>query len=143
MRSLSCLQRLPMAAVLASCAGLAFAQATPPRIDLGQIEYQNQCAVCHGRDGKGNGPYVELLRRSPPDLTLMARRNGGVFPLSQVYEVIDGAGAGHGGREMPIWGRAYSMQAADYYGDMPYDSAAVVRGRILALAEYLNRLQQR
>jgi hypothetical protein len=73
----------------------------------------------------------------------MARRNGGVFPLAQVFEVIDGAGPGHGSREMPIWGTEYSVRAAEYYMDVPYDSAAFVRARILAVAEYLNRLQAR
>jgi hypothetical protein len=55
--------------------------------------------------------------------------------------VIEGAGAGHGTRDMPIWGQEYSVQAASYYVDVPYDQQAYVRGRILALAEYLNRLQ--
>lgn len=119
----------------------ATAMAQQPKVDLGKREYDNNCAVCHGRDGKGNGPYVELLRRSPPDLTTMSKRNGGVFPVSRSYEVIEGAGAGHGTRDMPIWGMDYSVKAAEYYVDVPYDSQAYVRGRILSLIEYLNRLQ--
>jgi len=42
---------------------------------------------------------------------------------------------------MAIWGRAYNIKAAEYYVDVPYDQEAWVRSRILALAEYLNRLQ--
>ena len=127
----------------ATFAHAALAQASPPRVDLGKREFDNNCAACHGRDGRGNGPFVEFLRKPPPDLTLLSRRNGGVFPLPQVFDVIEGAGPGHGGRDMPIWGMEYSVRAAEYYVDMPYDSAAYVRARILALAEYLNRLQAR
>ncbi len=111
------------------------------RVDLGKREYDTNCAACHGVDGKGNGVYVEFLKRSPPDLTTMAKRNGGVFPLARAYEVIEGAGPGHGTREMPIWGKDYSVKAAEYYVDVPYNQEAVVRARILALAEYLSRLQ--
>ncbi len=125
------------AAALFACAGVLAQQ----KMDLGKREYDNNCAVCHGRDGKGNGPYVELLKRSPPDLTTMAKRNGGVFPVAKSYEVIEGAGPGHGTRDMPIWGMDYSVKAAEYYVDVPYDREAFVRGRILSLIEYLNRLQ--
>ena len=129
--------------LFATLAQVAAAQTAPARVDLGKREFDNNCAACHGSSGKGNGPYAELLRKSPPDLTMMAKRNGGVFPLAQVFEVIDGAGPGHGSREMPIWGTEYSVRAAEYYMDVPYDSAAFVRARILAVAEYLNRLQAR
>jgi mono/diheme cytochrome c family protein len=111
------------------------------RVDVGKREYDNNCAVCHGANGKGGGPYVELLKRSPPDLTTLAKANGGIFPVNRAYEVIEGAGAGHGTRDMPIWGKAYSIKAAEYYIDVPYNQEAFVRSRILALIEYLNRLQ--
>lgn len=128
--------------VLTGLCGTAAAQApSAQRVDIGKREFDNNCAVCHGRDGKGGGPYVDLLRRSPPDLTTMTKRNGGVFPLSKAYEVIEGAGVGHGTRDMPIWGQEYNVKAAEYYVDVPYNSEAYVRSRILALAEYLNRLQ--
>ena len=119
------------------CTGTAAQQ----KVDMGKREFDSNCAACHGGDGKGNGPYVEWLKRSPPDLTTMAKRNGGVFPVARTYEVIDGAGPGHGGRDMPIWGTDYSIKAAEYYMEMPYDREAFVRGRILSVIEYLNRLQ--
>jgi mono/diheme cytochrome c family protein len=111
------------------------------RTDVGKREYDNNCLVCHGKEGKGNGPYGELLKRSPPDLTTMAKRNGGVFPVSMTYDTIEGAGAGHGTRDMPIWGQAYNVKAAEYYVDVPYNPEAFVRARILALIDYLSRLQ--
>jgi len=130
-------RRALVAALALASAGVMAQQ----RVDMGKREYDNNCAACHGSSGKGNGPYAELLRKSPPDLTMMAKRNGGVFPMSRAYEVIEGAGVGHGTRDMPIWGQDYSVKAAEYYMDVPYNPEAYVRTRILALVEYLNRLQ--
>ena len=130
------LPMLGIAAMLVS--GVAYAQG---KVDLGKREYEGNCASCHGMDGKGGGVYVDFLKRTPPDLTTMSRRNGGVFPISSAYAVIEGAGMSHGTRDMPIWGQDYRVRAAEYYMDVPYDSELFVRTRILALAEYLNRLQ--
>jgi len=127
-----------LALALAVAAGGAFAQGGA---DLGKREYMSNCASCHGENGKGYGPYVELLKRSPPDLTLMAKNNGGVFPLSRAYAVIEGAGAGHGTRDMPVWGQDYKVKAGEYYIDVPYNPEIYVRTRILALVEYLAQLQ--
>lgn len=128
-----------LAAGLAICSA-GFAQ-KGPQMDLGKREYDANCASCHGADGKGNGPANEFLKRSASDLTTLAKRNGGVFPVARVYQTIEGAGAAHGSREMPIWGRDYQVKAAEYYMDVPYDAEAYVRTRILALVDYLNRLQ--
>ena len=35
-----------------------------------------------GAAGQGDGVYAELLKRPIPDLSTMARRNGGVFPVA-------------------------------------------------------------
>jgi mono/diheme cytochrome c family protein len=127
--------------LLAGLALLSTAVVAQGRVDVGKREYDNNCAVCHGTTGKGGGPYVELLKRNPPDLTTLAKSNGGIFPVNRVYEFIEGAGPGHGTRDMPIWGKAYSIKAAEYYIDVNYDQESWVRSRILALVEYLNRLQ--
>jgi len=50
------------------------------RVDVGKREYDNNCAVCHGKDGKGNGVYSDMLRKSAPDLSTLTRRNGGASP---------------------------------------------------------------
>jgi hypothetical protein len=44
---------------------------------------------------------------------------------------------------MPIWGTRYSEQAIEHYRDFygPFDTAAFARGRVLALTEYVHRLQ--
>ncbi len=117
---------------------------------FGQREFNANCASCHGMDGKGRGPVAGFLTKNPPDLTLLARNNGGVFPMDRLYRTIDGRDlpegsqpGPHGSREMPIWGRDYRLRDAEYYGDVAYDPEAMVRGRILGLLEYINRLQVR
>lgn len=42
---------------------------------------------------------------------------------------------------MPIWGQDYKVKAGEYYMETPYDPEVFVRTRILALVDYLNRLQ--
>jgi mono/diheme cytochrome c family protein len=113
-------------------------------VDPGRREFESNCAVCHGKSGQGDGSVVELLKRSPPDLTQLSRKNGGVFPIDRVYQTIEGGTvAAHGSREMPIWGRDYRIQGAEYFMDVPYDPEAYVRTRLLWLVEYLSRLQVR
>ncbi len=112
------------------------------KVDLGKREYDSNCIACHGKDLKG-GTYVDFLKVTPPDLTQLSRKNGGVFPLEHVYAVIDGRQEVkvHGPRDMPIWGRDYQIKTGEHYVDMNHDPEVFVRGRIFALIDYLNRMQ--
>lgn len=128
-----------------STAGSAFASGSG-KSDLGKNEYMNKCAVCHGQSGKGDGGAIDILKTAPTNLTFLSKNNGGVFPFERVYMVIDGRQAvtGHGSRDMPIWGGSYSQEkakAGEYFFEMPYDMEMYVRARILALIDYLNRIQ--
>jgi len=125
------------------CSGLASAQ---PSNDLGKIEFVNNCAACHGADGKGNGALGNLLQRSPPDLTMLAKNNNGVLPMNRLYQVIDGVGVpSHGARDMPVWGKEYFVEESQKLREArgAYDAPAVVRARILTLLEYISRIQAR
>jgi mono/diheme cytochrome c family protein len=109
---------------------------------FGQREFESNCASCHGMTGRGGGPLVSFLSKSPTDLTQLAKGNGGVFPISRLYDVIEGGSVpAHGTREMPVWGQDYRVQAATYFMDTPYDPEIYVRSRILGLVEYLSRIQ--
>jgi mono/diheme cytochrome c family protein len=116
------------------------------KYDLGKREFESKCALCHGKSGKGDGGVTDLLKKAPPDLTLLAKKNGGVFPFERISAVIDGREVvkGHGDRDMPIWGTAYkeeTVRAAEHFTEVPYDMEMYVRTRILALIDYLNRIQ--
>ncbi len=117
-------------------------------VDPGKQEFLGKCAMCHGQSGKGDGGITDLLKKAPADLTVLTKNNGGVFPFDRVYTVINGREVvkGHGERDMPIWGDVYSAErtrAAEYYVDVPYDMEMYARARILALIDYLNRLQSK
>jgi mono/diheme cytochrome c family protein len=72
----------------------------------GKDVFQTYCASCHGASGKGAGPVAPTLKTKPPDLTLLAKKNGGQFPTALVRSIFAGDEvlASHGSREMPIWG---------------------------------------
>lgn len=110
-------------------------------VDIGKQQYDANCAVCHGAGGKGDGPYASTLKMPIPDLTVLAKNNGGVFPSSWVFGLIDGREEvqGHGPRDMPVWGEDFLAQVP--HSESPLNREAIVRGRILALIDYMNRLQ--
>ncbi len=132
--------RLLMAATMMAVAGATMAITT---VDIGKREYNAKCASCHGLTGKGDGYYEPLLTVRPSDLTVITKKNNGVFPVDKVVQAIDGrAGVkAHGSREMPIWGRDYSLEAGERYFDLPFDAEGYVRAKILAVVDYLYRLQ--
>lgn len=116
-----------------------------PEFDLGEREYRSNCAICHGTDGRGQGAFGDLLVLTIPDLTMLSAKNGGEFPVARVYGVIDGRAElrAHGLSEMPIWGNYYSMMPMPETDDYPHLPEAYVRSRIIALIDYLNRIQQK
>jgi mono/diheme cytochrome c family protein len=79
------------------------AQRSPVFVPSGERMFKDFCASCHGIDAKGHGPASPLLKRPPPDLTTLAKRNKGKFPYSHVYNILlFGPGVlAHGSREMP------------------------------------------
>ena len=95
--------------------------------DLGRFEYEKGCIGCHGVDSKGSGIHMPRLKNDPPDLTLLAKANGGVFPIEKIYDAIDGRAQfqDHGVREMPIWGKEFTTP------------------EMISLLDYLNRIQQK
>jgi mono/diheme cytochrome c family protein len=72
----------------------------------GKTLFMQHCASCHGDDAKGAGPAALALKKQPPDLTTLAKRNHGKFPYNEVSKTIGGdvEVPAHGSREMPTWG---------------------------------------
>ena len=109
---------------------------------MGRQHYDAKCAVCHGADGKGNGPVANMLTDKPSDLTMMSKNNNGTFPFWAAYEIVDGrSGVGaHGTREMPVWGKEF--YAASQGGSQGISTETIVRGQIMELLIYLRSIQQ-
>ena len=125
------------AVLLGAGAGLAQAE----DMDPGQATFMQYCAGCHGNAGKGDGPMADQLTTKVADLTQLTKNNDGVFPMLDVIHIIDGRTGvrGHGG-EMPIWGDRYKAATGEEAG--PYGAELLVRGRILAVAQYLESIQK-
>jgi mono/diheme cytochrome c family protein len=132
------------AAVLLS-AGLARAQEKPVKKEpiqasnpsSGAEMFKQYCAVCHGKDGKGDGPAAADLKTAPADLTALAKKNGGTFPTDHVSNVLrNGVKApAHGTSDMPTWGPLFrSVSGKD---------TAIVNMRITNLTNYIKSLQEK
>jgi mono/diheme cytochrome c family protein len=129
---------LLIAAFIVTVAGQKTGPNTPSLVIesmYGPDLYRLYCATCHGRDGKGGGPAAAALKVPPPDLTVLARRQNGVFPASEVETIIRGATgtAAHGSDEMPVWGPIF--RALD-------PSDARVKTRIANLVSHIESIQR-
>lgn len=106
--------------------------------DVGQEIYQQYCATCHGTDGAGAGPLLEMMTAKAPDLTQLSKTNDGEFPMLRVIHVIDGRTGlrAHGG-PMPVYGALFDKEIEGG----PYGSVLYTRGKVLSLAYFLETLQ--
>lgn len=121
-------------AVVATAALVACAP-MPAQRDVMQMSgpemYETLCSSCHGVGGEGDGPVAPLIKIHVPDLTRIAKRDGGEFPTEDVRRTIDGRfdRPAHGPRDMPVWGWQF------YRSDSSKDP--VERARVDALIDRL------
>jgi mono/diheme cytochrome c family protein len=114
--------------------GIAAGQTASTATVSGSELFYNNCAACHGVGGKGDGPMGQVLTIRPADLTILAKKTGGKFPATQIYQMIDGrnpAVRGHGGPDMPVWGEVFAAKG----------NAASVKDRVNALVKHIETLQ--
>ena len=117
--------------ILALAASGAIAADTP-----GKQDFLDNCARCHGADGKGSMPAM----RSVPgykavDLTALTKANGEQFPRQEIYDAIEGSKRfpAHLVGDMPQWGLRFTTSGAV--------TDAQVKARIDALVDYIKTLQ--
>ena len=171
MRHISCLRGFSSMAILWAAtavvsAGQGGTNDTPrqqaPRVLVDSLagvdSFDLYCAPCHGSDARGNGPVAPALKTAPPDLTQLARRNGGAFPADRVRAYVTGTGRtlpAHGPAEMPVWGPVFSQLDEAFVQlknrDLPdrrrsrsgaFETDVRVRERIKNLVQYLATVQR-
>lgn len=101
----------------------------------GKDTFMAYCAVCHGADGRGNGPAAPALKMPVPDLTTLGQRHG-TFNAMNVERLITGVDkrpAAHGDLTMPIWGPVFKATAAD--------SETTAKLRAANVVQYLKSIQ--
>ena len=108
---------------------------------IGMQLFEDNCAVCHGVTGKGDGDMAGVLNIPVPDLTLLAKQNDGQFPMLKVIHVIDGRTGlrGHG-NPMPVFADMFGAAKADTAD--PYGGVVAARGRVMSVALYLESIQR-
>ncbi|MFP7571152.1 c-type cytochrome [Marivita sp. S2033] len=130
--------------VVASASAMLLAACTPeemPQASDGRALFVENCAVCHGADGKGNGSMARAMRKAPPDLTLISLRNRNTFPKAKVLSTIDGyTRTDMMGPGMPEFGALLE-------GDLvPLDTGDGVLTptprKLVALLEYIESIQR-
>jgi mono/diheme cytochrome c family protein len=131
---------LVMATLIGAAAVTVPAAARPitqvARLLQGEQLFKGYCATCHGRTGRGDGPFAAALKTPPADLSLLAQRNGGTFPRERVIRLIEQgipAEAAHGSREMPVWGPIFSA--------MSHSSFKATNPRVEDVVSYLESIQ--
>jgi mono/diheme cytochrome c family protein len=132
----------PTAGMLASSANAQGAR------EFSKDEFNQSCASCHGLSGRGDGPVAKSLAKAPADLTKLSQKNGGVFPVSRLYDIIDGRSQvlAHGPREMPVWGDIYAREMQKRWPTDVLSKELIqlkARVRILMLIEYISTMQEK
>ncbi|MDF1727929.1 MAG: c-type cytochrome [Sulfitobacter sp.] len=120
---------------LAGCQEVAM-----PDEDEGALFFAQNCVACHGAGGRGNGPIAADLAATPPDLTLLTRRNGGTFPTAKALAYVYGnPERADLSRNMPEFGGTL----ADDLVPLEVDGVLTPTPRALAaLFEYLDSIQR-
>lgn len=129
-------------ALLGLAVSLCAAQQKPPKKKnsapaSGAELYKQNCAICHGNDGKGGGapPASSPFTEPAPDLTTLAQRHDGKFPAAYVADILRSGVKlpDHGPVEMPVWGVIFKATTKA-------DEAQVTQ-RITHLTNYLKSIQ--
>lgn len=105
----------------------------------GQEMYDQLCAVCHGVDGKGDGPAAQALANPVPDFTQLGTGVGGEYSSAQLKHVIAGRSrtVHEGIVGMPLWEVEFQYVHRSWNGQ---PSTSYARAKIHSLAEYVEGL---
>jgi len=132
------MNRLFPAALIVALAVSACTSPAPQK--RGADIYAKQCTSCHGQTAQGNGPRTNDRSVKPAKLTLLSKRNGGVFPVEGVIAQIHGYAGRHQFGAMSEFGQDLTGPMVDWVSStgevIPTPQA------LIDLAGYLESIQQ-
>lgn len=133
-------RRMTLAAVILTGGTLLAACAPEPAPSPGEQAYQDYCAICHGTRALGDGPMASEMKVPPPDLTLIASRNSGVFPLRAVADTVYGYSGKHDADLMPEFSPL--LDGPDVAVPKAGETYEVMPMRLAEVVTYLESLQR-
>ncbi|MCK9531180.1 MAG: c-type cytochrome [Gammaproteobacteria bacterium] len=93
---------VPVAGVVAAILCSHTAMADPMKTFEGRKLFQSLCSVCHGAEGKGDGPLTKRMDVHPADLTSARTR---ARSDEELLDIIAGVDNHQPSRVMPRWGK--------------------------------------
>lgn len=106
----------------------------------GEGLYAQNCVSCHGVTGRGDGPNASELGTTPADLTKMAARRDGVWPMLEVMAIIDGYSRNTLPREdMPVFENFLDNEMVEF--DTGNGVEILVPSKLIEIVNYLETLQ--
>ncbi len=124
--------------------GTGQALAIDDELKVGQLIFQQQCAVCHGMTGEGDGLIAGLFKKKPRALSQLSKENGGEYPFELVYRTLKATEAdpAHGAPQMPVWGSYFMVEKALEDPSIDNTEAMIAIGRLLSVVYYIETLQE-
>lgn len=106
----------------------------------GQLLYIKKCDSCHGVTGRGYGHAAIGLGSPPKDLTQIAARRDGIWPILEVMSIIDGYSQRSLPREdMPIFDDFLQGEMIDF--DTGNGLTTPTPTNLIEMVNYLETLQ--
>jgi mono/diheme cytochrome c family protein len=106
----------------------------------GKQLFMNNCVACHGATGHGDGPQAAHLKTRPADLTRIAARRDGVWPILEVMSILDGYMKVTNPREdMPVFEDFLDDDMVEF--DTGNGLTTMVPVKLIEVANYLETIQ--
>ena len=106
----------------------------------GERLFMENCVACHGVTGRGDGPNAHRLNTPPADLTRIAARRDGVWPMLEVMSILDGYLKFTNPREeMPVFEGFLDNEMVEF--DTGNGVTTMVPAKLVEVASYLETIQ--